>query len=126
MTETEKKPVGRPRKYASKRPNWTIRLEPEIGEWVKETAAISGRSISEVCEDLIVKARYADREIKVLKADINRLQEQRLRQEVELREIQMTRAQAQKALRDAEKFKRSELVKTVEETLRRVLKEAKP
>lgn len=125
MTETDKKPVGRPRKYAGKRPTWTIRLEPEIGEWVKETAAITGRSISEVCESLIVKARYADRESKLLKADIDRLQKKQMLLEVELREIEMTSAQAKKALRDAEKFKRSELVKTLEETLRRVIKETK-
>lgn len=55
MTEDqrEKKPAGRPRKYAGKRPTWTVRLEESVGNQVKELATSAGRSISEVCEGLI-------------------------------------------------------------------------
>lgn len=55
----EKKPVGRPRKYSGKRPTWTVRLEVSIGDQVKELAAGSGRSISEVCEFLIAEGLRA-------------------------------------------------------------------
>lgn len=51
--QREKKPAGRPRKYSGKRPTWTVRLEESIGNQVKELAAATGRSISEVCEGLI-------------------------------------------------------------------------
>jgi hypothetical protein len=56
MTTVEKKPPGRPRKYAGKRPTWTIRLEEKYGDQIKAMAEKSGRSISEVCEQQIVDA----------------------------------------------------------------------
>jgi hypothetical protein len=56
MTTVEKKPAGRPRKYAGKRPTWTIRLEEKYGDQIKALAEQSGRSISEVCEQQIVNA----------------------------------------------------------------------
>jgi predicted transcriptional regulator len=49
-----KKVGGRPRKYAGKRPTWTIRLEEKYGEQIKALAEKTGRSISEVCERQIV------------------------------------------------------------------------
>lgn len=56
MTAEAEKKLGRPRKYAGKRPTWTIRLEEKYGDQIKELAEKSGRSISEVCEQQIVNA----------------------------------------------------------------------
>ncbi|MGY4504206.1 hypothetical protein ACVWYH_008163 [Bradyrhizobium sp. GM24.11] len=65
----EKKKVGRPRKYAGRRPTWTIRLEPEIGESVRKRASETGRSISEVCEAMITGFSQLEVEIEKLRAD---------------------------------------------------------
>lgn len=54
--DAPKRPVGRPRKYAGKRPTWTVRLEPQIGDQIREIAAKTGRSLSEVCEACIKQA----------------------------------------------------------------------
>jgi hypothetical protein len=56
MTATEKKPRGRPRRYLGERPNWTIRLEEKYGDQIREIAEKSGRSISDVCSEQIVKS----------------------------------------------------------------------
>jgi hypothetical protein len=56
MTQDEKKPRGRPRRYLGDRPNWTIRLEEKYGEQIRQIAEKSGRSISDVCSEQIVKS----------------------------------------------------------------------
>jgi len=56
MAAMEKKPRGRPRRYIGDRPNWTIRLEEKYGDQVRQIAEGSGRSISDVCSELIVNA----------------------------------------------------------------------
>jgi hypothetical protein len=70
VTDTEKKPVGRPRKYAGRRPTWTIRLEAKYGDQIKKIAEDTGRSISEVCEQQIGNAFRADIMIDVLEKEI--------------------------------------------------------
>lgn len=70
MTEEEKKPRGRPRKYAGRRPTWTIRLEEKYGEQVKAAADREGRSISEVCEKQIAKSFMADEIIQRLQKSL--------------------------------------------------------
>ena len=56
MKAVSKKPRGRPRRYIGDRPNWTIRLEQKYGDQIREIAEASGRSISDVCSEQIVKA----------------------------------------------------------------------
>lgn len=41
---------GRPRKFAGRRPTWTVRLSEDVGEKVKGAAEKAGRSISEEIE----------------------------------------------------------------------------
>ncbi|UFX41705.1 ribbon-helix-helix protein, CopG family [Bradyrhizobium sp. 41S5] len=47
---------GRPRRYVGDRPNWTIRLDVEVGDRIREMAEATGRSISEICEQQIVRS----------------------------------------------------------------------
>jgi hypothetical protein len=72
MTEDKKK-VGRPRKYAGKRPTWTIRLEEKYGDQVKALAQETGRSISEVCERQIVDSFRQEIIIDLLEKEIGEL-----------------------------------------------------
>lgn len=70
MTESDKRPVGRPRKYAGKRPTWTIRLEEKYGDWIKSRAAATGRSLSEVCEQQIVASFRMESVIDILEEEL--------------------------------------------------------
>jgi hypothetical protein len=63
MTDEIKKPAGRPRKFAGKRPTWTIRLQEDVGQRVKDSAGLQGRSISETCEGLITLGLNAEIEL---------------------------------------------------------------
>lgn len=65
----EKKKAGRPRKYSGRRPTWTIRLEPDLGESIRKRASETGRSISEVCEAMITGFAQLEIEIEKLRAD---------------------------------------------------------
>jgi hypothetical protein len=76
MTAVEKKPVGRPRKYAGKRPTWTIRLEEKYGDQIKAIAENEGRSISEVCESRIVRSFRADQVMDLLEAELKKTQQE--------------------------------------------------
>lgn len=71
MTEEEKKPRGRPRKYAGRRPTWTIRLEEAHGDRIKAIAEKEGRSISEVCEQQIINSFRAEYVITVLESTLD-------------------------------------------------------
>jgi hypothetical protein len=53
VDNTQKKPVGRPRKYEKRRPTWTVRLEESLAEQVKMYAETCKFSFSEACEMLI-------------------------------------------------------------------------
>lgn len=70
MADTEKKIRGRPRRYLGVRPNWTIRLDVEIGDKIKEMATTSGRSISEICERQIVDSFRLQDEVRELQAEL--------------------------------------------------------
>jgi hypothetical protein len=70
MTDAEKKPLGRPRKYAGKRPTWTIRLEENNGAKIKALAESTGRSISEVCEQQIIRSFRMEMMLDVLEREI--------------------------------------------------------
>lgn len=86
MTEPEKKPLGRPRKYAGKRPTWTIRLEPTFGDEIRRIAEQTGRSISEVCERQIVNSFRLETEAKLLRARVSDLEDRAFRAETDLRD----------------------------------------
>jgi hypothetical protein len=73
MKAAEKKAVGRPRKYATRRPTWTIRLEDSLAERVRAIAEQDGKSFSEVCEGLIGSALN---ELTKLRRDAARLEEE--------------------------------------------------
>lgn len=64
MTEEEKRKPGRPRKYAEKRPTWTVRLPISIGEEVAAMAKAEGRSVSEEIEWRVAKASELERLLK--------------------------------------------------------------
>jgi hypothetical protein len=70
VTGTEKKPLGRPRKYTGKRPTWTIRLQSIVGDRIKAIAKITGRSLSEVCEQQITESFLLRAEVDELKVRI--------------------------------------------------------
>lgn len=76
MTEKEKRPVGRPKKYSGKRPTWTFRLEENFGNEIKRIAQETGRSISEVCEQQIVASFRLATANKQLEARIATLNEE--------------------------------------------------
>lgn len=61
VTDEGKRKPGRPRKYAEKRPTWTVRLPISIGEEVAATAKAEGRSVSEEIEWRVAKASELER-----------------------------------------------------------------
>jgi hypothetical protein len=73
VTEAPKKAAGRPRKYAGKRPTWTIRLEEQYGERIRSLAESTGRSISEVCEQQIVNSFRSEKMLDNLDAKVKEL-----------------------------------------------------
>src|SRR4051812_30998181 len=76
MTKEEKdgrrprpfKVLGRPRRYLVDRPNWTIRLDVNVGDKIKQMATTSGRSISEICERQIVDSFRLQQEVSQLQS----------------------------------------------------------